>query len=689
MFLNFFLFLQHYKIIKMNNYLQKILLIFLVFFSFSIFAQPVPKTEKNTIPLNPRFVFGSNFYNYQGGIAGTESNFLSGDVGFNAGLSLDVDNKISLSFLFSSPSTFYEKEFSATDGSLVSEFRSEFSTLGLSLKYDFKTKSIFNPFISFGLQGITFKTLNNDISSQYSAKETGLVIPVGAGVTLEMSDRMSFDASLNYALSQVDIDKTAEELNDNFVVVNFSISYDLFTPKPSAINPLKEKYYSDVDYDKMDLADQDGDLVLDINDYCPETPTGVKVDESGCPLDSDNDGIADYLDKEKNTLAGAIVDEKGVTLKEDKFKSKFDKNKVASREFANFYNDNEISRDDFKSINAYLIAKANAFNNLYNNSSSTEETGLRFKVQLGVYNDGVSPRTINKLLSLEDLESFTENNGNVIYAVGNYLTIDDALGREFELEEKGFKNIEFLEYENGILSLYRPPVVKENDEKTSQDPPIPSLSNNDNSKDDSEPIVAEIKVPPTVYRVQIGAYKVVLSDKIFEGVENVVSFKGNDGLIRYMTGSFDNYSDAISYRFQMRSRGFEDAFVVTFKDGERVPLNKSISTKKNIVKEKKPANKQKQVQKNVKKKNNLVFVIQIGVFPEILSPEDLSMMSKINNVKKESTGSFYKYYSENFSEYSLAASKLQKIKSIGFADAFILSTLNGKEISLEKALNLN
>ncbi|MFL2568150.1 MAG: hypothetical protein ACJ0QK_05080 [Flavobacteriales bacterium] len=46
--------------------------------------------------------------------------------------------------------------------------------------------------------------------------------------------------------------------------------------------------------------------------------------------------------------------------------------------------------------------------------------------------------------------------------------------------------------------------------------------------------------------------------------------------------------DAISYRFQMRSRGFEDAFVVTFKDGERVPLNKSISTKKNIVKEKKP-----------------------------------------------------------------------------------------------------
>ena len=35
----------------------------------------------------------------------------------------------------------------------------------MSLKYDFKTKSIFNPFVSLGLQGITFKTLNNTIDN--------------------------------------------------------------------------------------------------------------------------------------------------------------------------------------------------------------------------------------------------------------------------------------------------------------------------------------------------------------------------------------------------------------------------------------------------------------------------------------------------------------------------------------------
>ena len=687
-FLYFFLFLRNHKIIKMNNYLHKILLILISFLSFSAFAQHVPDTEKNKIPFNPRFIFGSNFYSYQGGIAGTESNLLSGDIGYLTGLKLHVNDNSSVSFLFSSSSSFFEQEFDPNSGLLVSEFRSEFSTIGLNYSYNVKSKSIINPFLSFGIQNINFKTLNPEVSTQYSEKELGFVIPVGAGLSLKMTDRISLETSVNFVLSQVDIDKTTEELNDNYAFFNFSVSYDLFTPKPSELDYLKEKYYSDVNFEKLDLSDQDGDLVLDINDYCPETPAGVKVDESGCPIDSDNDGIADYLDKEKNSLAGAIVNEKGETLKEDQFKSKYEKDEVASREFANFYNESEISRDDFKSINAYLIAKANAFNNLYNSQNNADqELGLRYKVQLAVYNDGVPARMINRLLSLEDLESFTENNGNVIYAVGSYLTIDDALGREFELEQLGFDNLKILEHENGILKLYVPPVIEEQDEKTFNDPPPPALSDSINKE--TESVVVEKELPSTVYRVQIGAYNIKLSEKIFEGVDNVVSFKGNDGLVRYMTGSFDNYSDAINYRSQMRSRGFEDAFVVTFKDGKRIPLSKSISKKNTTKKSITPPKKIVKVEKKVEKKNDLLFFVQIGVFPEILSASDLSMMSEINNVRKQSSGSFYKYFSENFKEYSSAASKLQMIKSIGFGDAFIISTLNGQEISLEKALELD
>ncbi|OON69788.1 OmpA family protein [Hymenobacter sp. CRA2] len=43
--------------------------------------------------------------------------------------------------------------------------------------------------------------------------------------------------------------------------------------------------------------DADNDGVIDQNDKCPGTPAGVKVDASGCPLDTDGDGVPDYQDR--------------------------------------------------------------------------------------------------------------------------------------------------------------------------------------------------------------------------------------------------------------------------------------------------------------------------------------------------------------------------------------------------------
>lgn len=63
--------------------------------------------------------------------------------------------------------------------------------------------------------------------------------------------------------------------------------------------------------------DTDGDGVSDKNDKCPNTPTGVKVDESGCPVDTDKDGVADHLDKCPNTPAGVRVDGSGCPIDSD------------------------------------------------------------------------------------------------------------------------------------------------------------------------------------------------------------------------------------------------------------------------------------------------------------------------------------------------------------------------------------
>ncbi len=57
--------------------------------------------------------------------------------------------------------------------------------------------------------------------------------------------------------------------------------------------------------------DSDGDGVYDDSDKCPDTPEGVTVNSSGCPLDSDGDGVYDYLDKCPGTPKGATVNSKG------------------------------------------------------------------------------------------------------------------------------------------------------------------------------------------------------------------------------------------------------------------------------------------------------------------------------------------------------------------------------------------
>jgi OmpA-OmpF porin, OOP family len=50
---------------------------------------------------------------------------------------------------------------------------------------------------------------------------------------------------------------------------------------------------------------------------CPDTPAGVEVDETGCPIDSDGDGVADYLDQCPDTPAGKEVNDEGCVTDRD------------------------------------------------------------------------------------------------------------------------------------------------------------------------------------------------------------------------------------------------------------------------------------------------------------------------------------------------------------------------------------
>lgn len=609
---------------------------------------------------------------------GPATNTLLGNMGYRAGMRLNISKNIDASLLFSNTS-FYEKNDAAS-------FKSNVDAIGLHLGYALNSvfkQSRISPYFTTGLQSLSFKTIhttNDDIHTVYD-RESTIAIPLGLGLRLNISERIDLDATFNYTITMGDIDKSGEEGADKFMSASFTIHYDLFTPKPKENTYFDDSYYADVNFKALDVEDEDGDLVADVDDYCPKTPIGVKVNQFGCPLDGDNDGIPDYIDQEKNTRRGAVVDEKGVQLTEEKYHSMYSDYEAASREYANFYNENEIKRENYKTTDEYLIAKANAFNKAYNEGKDFDNTvnGLRYKVKIGAFSDGVPANVINKYLSLDDLESIPQDDGMVIYAVGTYNSLDAVLGREYELEAKGFNETSILVDNNGSISNYvnpaPEPVIDEEEEVVA--PAAEEVAN-----EQIEEEVAVVTANGTTYRIQIGAFDKELSDKVFVGVDNVVSFTGKDGLVRYMAGSFAEYKDAVNYMHQMHARGFEDAFIVTYKNGERISLNVAINTERS-------AQKTEPVVTEELVKPNVEFTVQVLVAKESLSAENLTRMSKLGNIDKEPKGEkMYRYFAGTYTALEDANIRLAEAKLAGYTDAFVFAKLDGERITLEQAIEL-
>jgi hypothetical protein len=682
----------------MNQFLKNVFVLFVLFSSISLYAQKENDDVELTMPFKPMFSFGTAYHSFQGNIMGPATNTLLGNMGYRAGMRLNISKKQDVSLLFSNTS-FYERNDE-------NSFKSDVDVIGLHLGYTFNSvfkKSRISPYLNVGLQSLSFKTLKEDI---WSDRESVIAIPLGLGLRLNLSDRIDLDATINYTIAMGDIDKSEEEAADKFMSASFIIHYDLFTPVKNADSDyFDDSYYADVDFAKLESEDEDGDLVLDMDDYCPKTPIGVKVDGNGCPLDTDKDGIADYLDQQKDTPEGSIIDENGVRLTDDKYHSMYSDYEVASRKYANFYNEVEIKRENYKTIDEYLIAKANAFNKAYNEglNGDVEVKGLIYKVKIGEFKDGIPAKITNKLLSFDDLESFTMAGGVVIYTVGAYTTLDEAINRLDALEEKGFDDTYILVNNNGEISNYVAPVPEpEIDEEEVVVPDevlrADSLSN--------ENVVKEVVklTNETTYRIQIGAFNKALSDAVFVGVNNVISVTGKDGLMRYVTGSFTEYKDAIDYQMQMKARGFEDAFIVTYKNGERISLNVAIQTEKEIS-QPEAVVEEEVVKPNVEftvqvlatkpnveftiqvfvAKPNVEFTVQIVVTKKSLSAEDITKMSKLGNVEKEAEGKeMYRYFAGTYSSLEDANIRLVEARLVGYADAFVFAKLEGERITLEQ-----
>ena len=651
----------------MDNFLKFFFILITFLASLNLFSQSNSTVEDLENPFAPRFTLGTGFYTLTGDIQNSDLGFLNGQLGYNAGMKFILDENRELSFLL------YSASFYGNNNN--ERFSSDIDGFGLHYNYvlnDLFGKSRISPLTTLGIQSQSVSTTFDGIKKD---RINSLAIPLGFGLRMDISDRMQFDITFNFALGMSDIDMSeiSVDKSDGYKSLNFTIHYDLFSYVTNKVDEsLDDSYYNDVDFAKIESEDEDGDLVVDMYDYCPRTPLGVKVDNNGCPFDDDKDGIPNYLDKEKDTPIGLLIDENGVALSIDQYKSVYSDSEVASRKYANFYNEIEIKREDYKTIDEYLIAKANAFNKAFNESQSDKLIikPLVYKVQIASFNEIIPARVLNKLLSIDDLESFVMDDNSVVYAVGSYERVNDAQIRQDEMDLKWYDETEILVDNNGSISKY----IYLSEE-------ILDFDYDERVSTDSIDRVISEPFDSTTFRVQIGAFRKPLSNQIFKGIDNLISFTNKNGLIIYMVGSFNKYEEAIDYQSQMQARGFDDAFIITYDNGERIKLNIAIS--KNKLKKKKEVIQSKIDSK--KEVSNISFTVQVLVAKATVDTNLLSKFSQLGNVEKIAKGSdMYEYYSGTYSNYSDAQIQLSKAKKIGFSDAFIFSVEKGERKSIEQ-----
>ena len=169
---------------------------------------------------------------------------------------------------------------------------------------------------------------------------------------------------------------------------------------------------------------------------------------------------------------------------------------------------------------------------------------------------------------------------------------------------------------------------------------------------------------------------------------DVVSVKGDDGLYRFFSGSFTDKTKAASHKVNLSTSGYNDAFIVAFKNGSRITLREAgfevdSNYKENLELSSKPS-------VNPIDPSLIKFRVQVGAFREKVPVDALDLFLDIGQVlpKRDIASGLTKYYVGEFNSYQEAMSFREELVKKGLTDCFIVGEFKKNIISSQEALNL-
>jgi hypothetical protein len=673
-------------------------------FDSTMTAQPQEMEDDFYVPpvkLKPRVGVGLGTFYFMGEVGQDNKGYNVGTAG--AAWRLSVTNELT-SYLdvrvFSLFGNFEVNEYT-TDRHL--NFKTEIRSLGADIEYNFSnfipTRTKIQPYLSVGIESFEFlsKTdlyaangahynywsdgsirdlpenhkdaesasiLNRDYNYETDLRDLDLdglgkyadrswSIPIGIGAQMLLTDRfkLRFGTELHWTFTDLvdnvsmagEGSRQGDSKNDRFLFTSATLTYDLnITPKnlPNA-QPLQfVNEDGELEYLVID-EDGDNDGVNDFIDKETNTPEGVAVDANGVSLDKDGDGVPDYLDSEPNSASGAWVNADGETISDEEFHHKY----LLWTDSIPW--EGTVWKEDYVKV-----------------ESDPSHWSNSYSVQVESNEGGLTQAEINLLLSYKDVKSWTQGNESV-YLIGDYDNLPEAVQRQMDLEEQGIGGQVMQQEGSSMVDVSEAAEVVRTGMVNSTDP-SPSFE------------------VGTLFRVQIGAYRYPLSQDIFTDINDVVKLKGQDGLTRYNTGSYDNMHEAAQRKIELLMQGFEGAFVAAYRDGQRITLAEAVMT----VREGAQDLTHDEVNHSIDKES-ITFTILLGSFANEIPTETLDKYLELGNVRpiRQDDGTISYYFGE-FSTDAEMQRSLEQAKSMGLDAAEGQGRFGEKVISLEEATKI-
>ena len=508
-------------------------------------------------------------------------------------------------------------------------------------------------------------------------QERTLGIPLELGANFHVGNKLKFRVGTAVHFTFTDLidgvtnesvgNRIGDARNDKLLYTHIAMSYDFNIkskkkPKFDVIDEDSEQYY------REDTIDSDGDMVVDHMDRCANTPPGVAVDELGCPLDDDLDGVANSFDDELLSKEGALVDMKGVTMTDDQHIENFRRYKDSIGEFTAWDTLQRTWSSDPRSLKTLI------------NTKTLKPKAKELYVVVGSDIQGVSEDELWKKLANRDFQ-VKESGDSILYVMGGYdpNMVADVI-KEFEEDSVQVQGVVEINDQDVITSVNVDEIVESIE--------VSNESQNNETGDDEFVPVIDPETQLASFRIQIGAFSRKISKSVFADLPEVVSVKGDDGLYRYFSGSYTDKSKAASHKVNLTTSGYNDAFIVAFKDGKRVTLREAgFDVKPGLIED---ISLSSTPSVNAVDPKLVKFRVQVGAFKEKVPTDYLDLFLDIGNVlpKKDVVSGFTRYYVGKLDTYEQAMAFRDRIAKKGLEDCFIVGEFKQKIIPSREALNL-